>query len=193
MAIDPAVQRAAEAAVPLHVPDELGPLLDRIGEARFVLIGEAPHGTAEYYRWRAELSRRLIAERGFSFVAVEGDWPDCYRVNCWLRDRDGRQSAEEVLATFDRWPTWMWANEEVAEFATWLREHNRTTIAAAPMLRTVRRGPAALRTRTADVALRLRGRGRRVAERPPSAHRAAGRRRRPRLRRAPEQRGDRRS
>jgi len=68
-------------ARPLHSPDDLDPLLERIGSASYVLLGEASHGTHEYYMWRAELSRRLIAEKGFSFIAVEGDWPDCYRVN----------------------------------------------------------------------------------------------------------------
>lgn len=124
---DRAQRRAGELARPLRIPADLDPLVDRIGDARLVLIGEASHGTAEYYRWRAELSRRLIAERGFSFVAVEGDWPDCYRVNCWARGRNGEQSAHDVLRTFDRWPTWMWANEEVAEFLMWLRAHNRAT------------------------------------------------------------------
>lgn len=120
-------RRASESALPLRTAADFDPLLERIGDARLVLIGEASHGTAEYYRWRAELSKRLIAERGFSFVAVEGDWPDCHRVNGWVRGHNGGLSAEEVLRSFDRWPTWMWANEEVADFVTWLREHNRRT------------------------------------------------------------------
>ena len=124
---DAARRRAAELALPLRTPADLDPLLERIGDARLVLIGEASHGTAEYYRWRAELSRRLIAERDFSFVAVEGDWPDCHRVNGWVRGRNGAMSATEVLRAFDRWPTWMWANEEVADFVTWLRDFNRET------------------------------------------------------------------
>src|SRR3954463_5738924 len=77
----PALDEIGELARPLRTDDDLDPLLDRIGDARFVLIGEASHGTAEYYRWRAALTRRLIAEREFSFVAVEGDWPDCFQVN----------------------------------------------------------------------------------------------------------------
>jgi erythromycin esterase len=91
-----------------------------------VLIGEASHGTSEYYAWRAQLSQRLIAERGFSFVAVEGDWPDCFDVNCWVKGNADRElSARDVLSRFARWPTWMWANHEVAAFAEWLRVHNR--------------------------------------------------------------------
>src|SRR5690242_597059 len=72
-------------ARPLRGPDDLGPLLDLIGESRYVLLGEASHGTADYYTWRAEISRRLITEKGFSFIAVEGDWPDCYRVNRYIK------------------------------------------------------------------------------------------------------------
>jgi erythromycin esterase len=103
----------------------LDPLMEAIGEARYVLLGEASHGTHEYYRWRAELSKRLITEKGFSFVAVEGDWPDCYRVNRYVKHypRSG-DNAEEVLRAYDRWPTWMWSNHEVVEFAEWLRRHN---------------------------------------------------------------------
>src|SRR6266550_1947657 len=70
---------------PLRSPADLDPLLDRIGDARFVLLGEASHGTHEYYTWRTAISRRLLEERGFSFIAVEGDWPDCYRVNRYVK------------------------------------------------------------------------------------------------------------
>jgi erythromycin esterase len=116
----------SELARSLEGIDDFDPLLDRIGDARFVLIGEASHGTSEFYRWRADLSRRLIAEKGFSFVAVEGDWPDCFEVNRWVKDLGPYdQSPEDVLRRFARWPTWMWANQEVAEFIDWLREHNR--------------------------------------------------------------------
>src|SRR3954452_25391034 len=113
------------AARPLNNPNDLDPLLTLIGDARYVLLGEASHGTHEYYTWRAALSRRLIQEKGFSFLAVEGDWPDCYRVNRYVKAcGDSGASARDVLHEFDRWPTWMWANEEVAELAEWLRKHN---------------------------------------------------------------------
>ena len=112
-------------ALPLGDAGDLDPLLDQIGEARYVLLGEASHGTSEFYRWRDLLSRRLIEERGFSFVAVEGDWPDCYRVNRFVRGaEDAGASAKEVLHAFARWPTWMWANREVEHFVSWLRHHN---------------------------------------------------------------------
>lgn len=110
---------------PLRGDADLDPLVERIGDARFVLLGEASHGTSEFYTWRARLSRRLIEEKGFRFVAVEGDWPDCYRVNRYVRGLpDSGDSARDVLHAFERWPTWMWANEEMVEFTEWLRRHN---------------------------------------------------------------------
>src|SRR5687768_10266697 len=114
------------AALPLASAADLDPLLEAIGDARFVLLGEATHGTSEFYTWRAEISRRLIEERGFSFIAVEGDWPDCYQVNRYVKwMNDAGSSAEDVLHAFARWPTWMWANREVVELTEWLRSHNR--------------------------------------------------------------------
>jgi erythromycin esterase-like protein len=112
---------------PLESPDDLDPLLDRIGTARFVLLGESSHGTAEYYHWRTILSRRLILEQGFSFLAVEGDWPACDRVDRAIQgDDEAAADVRDVLQAFDRWPTWMWANEEVTELVAWLRAYNRT-------------------------------------------------------------------
>jgi erythromycin esterase-like protein len=112
-------------ARPLRSPADLDPLLDRIGDARIVAIGEASHGTHEYYAWRAALTRRLIEERGFGFVAVEGDWPDCYRVNRSVKLREGAdKDPSDALDAFDRWPTWMWANDDVVAFCRWLREVN---------------------------------------------------------------------
>jgi erythromycin esterase-like protein len=108
--LGPALRRRA---TPLGDPRDLDPLLDRIGDARFVLLGEASHGTSKYYRWRDALTHRLFTERGFVAVAVEGDWPDCRRVHQWIRAADAEGSAADVLRTFERWPTW--ANHEVAE------------------------------------------------------------------------------
>jgi erythromycin esterase len=122
---DELVEMLGGMALPLEDADDLDPLLDRIGDARFVLLGEASHGTSEYYISRAALTKRLIAEKGFSFVAVEGDWPDCYRVNRYVKGyADAGARAYEVLRAFDRWPTWMWANWEVVALAEWLRRHN---------------------------------------------------------------------
>ncbi len=112
-------------ATPLQSVDDLAPLFERIGNARCVLLGEASHGTSEYYNWRSRISRRLIEEKGFNFIAVEGDWPDCYRVNRYVKGyADAGDSARDVLHAFERWPTWMWANEEVVELTEWLHSHN---------------------------------------------------------------------
>jgi erythromycin esterase len=116
-----------EIACPLAVAADLDPLLDLVGEARFVLLGEASHGTSEFYTWRTEISRRLIREKGFAFIAVEGDWPDCYCVNRFVKGYpDSGRTADDVLHAFERWPTWMWANLEVVALCRWLREHNET-------------------------------------------------------------------
>jgi erythromycin esterase len=124
--VAPLLPRLAGAARPLATRADLDPLLAAIGDARFVLLGEATHGTAEFYTTRAEISKRLIEEKGFSIVAVEGDWPDCYRVNRYATWRDDAgESATDVLHAFERWPTWMWANRQVVEFTEWLRDFNR--------------------------------------------------------------------
>ena len=116
----------ASIARPLAAPRDLDPLIDAVGDARFVLLGEASHGTSEFYTWRAEISKRLIEEHGFSFIAVEGDWPDCYQVNRYVKGRSATaESAFDVLHAFERWPTWMWANREVVELAEWMRSWNR--------------------------------------------------------------------
>lgn len=108
----------------LESNSDLDPLLESIGDAKYVLLGEASHGTHDYYTWRAQISKRLILEKGFSFIAVEGDWPDCYKINKWIKDPEDHQNIKDVLAEFKRWPTWMWANWEIAAFATWLKQHN---------------------------------------------------------------------
>jgi erythromycin esterase-like protein len=100
------------------------PLLDLIGDAHFVLIGEASHGTHEFYRERAEVTKRLVAEKGFNAVAVEADWPDAYRVNRFVRNRSEDEEPVDALSDFRRFPTWMWRNADVLDFAGWLREHN---------------------------------------------------------------------
>ena len=119
-------------ARPLRTVADLDGLVDRLGGRRTVCIGEASHGTHEYYAWRADLSRRLIETRGFTWIGVEGDWPDCWRINQWVRGAgDQDLDARGLLAGFERWPTWMWANEEVAEFLSWLREWNAGRPAAS--------------------------------------------------------------
>ncbi len=114
----------ADAAEPvMENPDaaELDRLLGRIGDSRVVLIGEASHGTSEFYRFRARLTQSLIETQGFNFVAVEADWPDASRIDHYVRDL---QTPPAEWTAFTRFPTWMWRNEEVREFVDWLREHN---------------------------------------------------------------------
>lgn len=105
-------------------PSDWDGLVERAAEARVVLIGEATHGTHEFYASRAEITRRLIEEHDFTDVLVEADWPDAYRVNKYVRLADGDGSAEEALGDFERFPTWMWRNTEVTEFVEWLRGFN---------------------------------------------------------------------
>ncbi|CAH0346400.1 erythromycin esterase family protein [Bacillus sp. CECT 9360] len=114
-------------SVPFENRDDLDTLVNQIGDAKIVLLGEASHGTSEFYEVRAELSKKLIQEKGFSIIAVEGDWPASQKLNRYIKGYDtDSNSAEEVLRSFNRWPTWMWANQEIAQFVEWLKEHNNT-------------------------------------------------------------------
>jgi len=115
-----AVAGAAEPFDDIHGAD-LGPLLARIGDARVVLLGEASHGTSEFYAMRARISRELITRKGFNFVAIEGDWPDAARIDHYVRHRETPPSE---WTAFARFPTWMWRNAEVRGFVDWLRGHN---------------------------------------------------------------------
>jgi erythromycin esterase len=125
-AVETLVEEVHQFTRPLKTIEDLDPLMEQIGTARFVLLGEASHGTSEYYQWRARLSSRLISEKGFNFVAVEGDWPDCYRINRYVKGYpDAGKTAREVLHAFKRWPTWMWANWEIAAFAEWMHKFNK--------------------------------------------------------------------
>lgn len=104
---------------------DLEPLLERIGDAHCVMLGEASHGTHEYYTWRAAITKRLVQEKSFNFIAVEGDWPDCYRLNRFIKGyADQDKSAEVLLHDFARWPTWMWANWEIDALLNWLKAYN---------------------------------------------------------------------
>ncbi|HEY0384693.1 MAG TPA: erythromycin esterase family protein, partial [Pyrinomonadaceae bacterium] len=114
-----------EAAHPLTgASNDYDPLMRLIDDARFVLLGEASHGTHEFYRERAQITKRLIQEKDFNAVAVEADWPDAYRVNRYVRGRGDDREAVDALAGFKRFPTWMWRNADVLDFVGWLRAHN---------------------------------------------------------------------
>jgi len=112
------------AAIPLAADDGYEALLGLIGGARFVLLGEASHGTHEFYRDRARITRLLITRKGFDAVAVEADWPDAYRVNRYVRGLGPDAFAVDALAGFQRFPTWMWRNTDVVNFIDWQRAHN---------------------------------------------------------------------
>ena len=122
---DSAAHIVARAARPLTgASSDFDPLLALIGDAHYVLIGEASHGTHEFYRIRAEITKRLIREKGFAGVAVEADWPDAYRVNRFVRGASDDADAEQALAGFKRFPQWMWRNADVLDFVGWLRALN---------------------------------------------------------------------
>ena len=124
----------AEAAEPLPDIDDpaFGRLFDRFADRRVVLLGEASHGTSEFYRARAAITRRLIERHGFTMVAVEADWPDAAAVDRYVRHRPAMASAEPP---FQRFPTWMWRNTDVAAFIEWMRAHDDRIATPSPTAR----------------------------------------------------------
>src|SRR2546430_14890898 len=115
--LSPVIDAVRHVASPLTGEmTDYDPLLELIGDARFVLLGEASHGTQEFYQARAQITQRLIRDQGFSAVAVEADWPDAYRVNRYVRGRAGDASSQAALHGFRRFPTWMWRNTVVLAF-----------------------------------------------------------------------------
>ncbi|MBF9252517.1 erythromycin esterase family protein [Pontibacter sp. 172403-2] len=110
---------------PITKEKDLDVLIEEIGNARVVMLGEGSHGTSEYYTWRTAISRRLIEEKGFNFISVEGDWPECYALNRLIKGyQNAGSKIADVLQVYRRWPTWMWANWEVAALIEWMREYN---------------------------------------------------------------------
>lgn len=123
---DQAIVAALRAQVlPLRTDDDLDAVLDHIGDASLVLMGEASHGTREFYRLRADLSKRLIVEKGFDAIAVEADWPDALQVSRFVQLAGSDQTADQALSGFERFPQWMWRNEEVVDLVYWMRLHNQ--------------------------------------------------------------------
>lgn len=130
-----AVGSIRSAACPLTgARTDFDPLLKAIGDAQFVLLGEASHGTHEFYKARADITKRLIEEKGFTVVAWEADWPDALRVNRFVRGTGSERSAEESLRGFERFPVWMWRNADILDLVGWLQTYNE------------RRGPRAAKT-----------------------------------------------
>lgn len=119
------VDAVRQVAVPLHPDSDLKQVVDLVSDAKIVLIGEATHGTHEFYRARARLTRELIVSHGFNVVAAEADWPDAFRANHWVRGSGADASAVEALGDFTRFPRWMWRNMDVVRFLDWLRDHNQ--------------------------------------------------------------------
>jgi len=102
-------------------------LISYLGQKKVVMLGEASHGTQEFYHWRRIISQQLISQHGFSIVAVEGDWPDCMKITEWIRNEDKNHSRpRDVVKTFERWPTWMWCNQEICELMSFMRSVNQT-------------------------------------------------------------------
>jgi len=134
--LPPALPEDTSFAIALNSASDLDPIIEAAGrpEVRFALLGESSHGTAEYYQWRGILSQRLIGEKGFDFIAVEGDWEALFRLNQYVRGLpvEGVELAESkingrtIMATFDRWPAWLWANEEFLKLVEWLHEFNQS-------------------------------------------------------------------
>ncbi|SFA70061.1 MULTISPECIES: erythromycin esterase family protein [unclassified Bacillus (in: firmicutes)] len=114
-------------SVPIKSSDDLNPLIDRMAQSKIVLLGEASHGTSEFYTIRTEITKKLIKEKGFSFIAVEGDWPSCQEVNSYIKgfSKTYRNTEEIIISAFHRWPSWMWANREVSSLVEWLKDFNR--------------------------------------------------------------------
>lgn len=120
------VNSIKQRAYILKNEQDLEPLFKQIGDAGIVMLGEASHGTHEYYAWRNYITRRLIEEKGFNFIAAEADWPDSYRVNRFVKGYDVEsKSSFKVLHAFNRWPAWMWANWETVSFTDWLYNRNK--------------------------------------------------------------------
>jgi erythromycin esterase-like protein len=124
-AIESQAERAANVAHPVKEPADYEPLLQSIDDRHVVLIGEASHGTHEFYQTRAELTKWLIENRGFRTVAVEADWPDALRVHRYIQSASDDVDADAALCHFKRFPQWMWRNTVVREFVEWLRQFNQ--------------------------------------------------------------------
>ena len=121
-----AIRAIRNQAWPLATPDDYERIVSWIGDAPLVLLGEASHGTQDFYETRIRLTRLLIENHGFSAVAIEGDWPDAYRVNKYVQTSCLAGDAADALSGFERFPAWMWRNRSIVEFISWLRARNAT-------------------------------------------------------------------
>jgi erythromycin esterase-like protein len=120
------IQAIKDDAIPILETSDLNSLIDVLNDEKYVLLGESSHGTSEFYKVRAEISKKLIVDKGFTFLAVEGDWPACQQLNRYIKGYNQEETnLLKMLRSFNRWPTWMWANEELIDFIEWLKEYNK--------------------------------------------------------------------
>ncbi len=125
--LERSLEALRDAAHPLTgARSDYDPLISLVGDARYVLLGEASHGTHEFYKARAEITKRLIQEKGFTIVAWEADWPDALLVNRYIRGREEEHTALDSLGGFERFPVWMWRNADVLDLVGWLRNYNES-------------------------------------------------------------------
>ncbi len=122
--ISKTIENIQQYSQPFHDIEDLNGLIEKASKAKYILLGEATHGTAEFYTIRGEIRKKLIQDHGFTFIAVEGDWPSCYEVNQYVKGHSNYSHAREVLSQFHRWPAWMWANEEIIPLIEWLKAYN---------------------------------------------------------------------
>lgn len=125
MAVPSNLAALRQHAVPLRTDDDLDAVLGHIADASLVLMGEASHGSSEFYQLRAALSKRLIVERGFDAIVVEADWPDALQVSRFVQLSGDDQTAQQALSGFQRFPQWMWRNQDVVDLLSWMRLHNQ--------------------------------------------------------------------
>lgn len=127
------IEAIKKHSMPFADVDDLLPLINTASRAQYVLLGEASHGTSEFYEIRAAMTKELIQHHDFSFIAVEGDWPSCFEVNRYIKGYTTQYAnAEDVLKSFSRWPSWMWVNQEIKELIEWLRDYNNNLPAHQP-------------------------------------------------------------
>ncbi len=117
------IRNLRKQAIGIDNIQDVAPLIDHIGHSKIVMLGESSHGTHDFYKWRRILTEEVIAKYGFKFIAVEGDWPPCWALNRFIRSKT-TESIYQTLSRFNRWPTWMWANDDIIELATRLKAHN---------------------------------------------------------------------
>lgn len=127
MGFNEVINEISAIGKPFQKKEDLSALIESIKDKKIVMLGESSHGTSEFYKWRMEISRELIENHGFNFIAVEGDWPPCQKINSFVRQNDSAQDPLSVLKNFSRWPTWMWGNYEVLSLMEWMSEFNQNT------------------------------------------------------------------